>query len=84
MLADAGGKDQGVHAAHEVAISAALGGNLVDEHVEGELGSGSPAAASSSTLRQSLVLPPVTAKKAGLLVHHLVDLVEGVAASRCR
>ena len=79
VLADAGGKDQGVHAAHGSSHLGSLGGNLVDKHVEGELSIGVTSGGELLDVAAVVGLAAGHSQKAGLLVHHLVDLVEGVA-----
>ena len=79
MLADAGGKDQGVHAAHGGGHLGGLSGNLVDEHIEGELGLGVTSSGELLNVAAVVGLATGHSQKARLLVHHLVDLVEGVA-----
>ena len=79
MLADAGGKDQGVHAAHGGGHLGGLSGNLVDEHIEGELSLGVTSSGELLNVAAVVGLATGHSQKARLLVHHLVDLVEGVA-----
>lgn len=79
VLADAGGKDQGVHAAHGGGHLGGLSGNLVDEHIEGELSLGVTSSGELLNVAAVVGLATGHSQKARLLVHHLVDLVEGVA-----
>ena len=80
VLTDAGSEDQGVHTAHGGGHLGSLGGNLVDEHIEGKLGLGVTASGELLDVAAVVGLAAGHSQKAGLLVHHLVDLVEGVAA----
>ena len=80
VLTDAGGEDERVHAAHGGGHLGGLGGNLVDEHIEGELSLGVTSSGELLDVAAVVSLAAGHSQKAGLLVHHLVDLVEGVAA----
>ena len=80
VLANAGGKDERVHAAHGSSHLGGLGGNLVDKHVEGKLSLGVTSGGELLDVAAVVGLAAGHSQKAGLLVHHLVDLVEGVAA----
>ena len=80
VLTDASGEDQRVHAAHGSSHLGSLGGNLVDKHVEGELSIGVTSGGELLDVAAVVGLAAGHSQKAGLLVHHLVDLVEGVAA----
>ena len=79
VLTDAGGKDQGVHATHGGGHLGGLGGNLVDEHIEGELSLGVASGGELLDVTAVVGLAASHGHEAGLLVHHLVDLVKSVA-----
>ncbi len=79
VLADAGGKGDGIHARHRSNHGAGLLHSLVGEHIEGEQAALVALGGARADVA-GVVGDTRNGKQAGLLVHHVVDFLVAVAA----